>query len=116
MYRIAFVVTFVLAVGAPQASAASAHCPDTTSHSGGSYYAVKSLEVTHTTCAVGEKLARAIPAYRVPKPVRVQGFRCTSTVHYANPGAPPIYGGVEDYVCHKRSKLVTWKLEFPSEI
>jgi hypothetical protein len=99
-----------------QAIASTAHCSGSvSSHFGGTTYQVTNLTVTNTTCAVGKKLSSKIPAYRVPKPLHVEGFRCTATRYYTNPQFPT-NGGYEKYVCHKHGKLVTWNLEVPSEI
>ncbi len=89
--------------GTSQAIANTTHCSGSVySHSGGTTYKVTNLSVNQTTCALGKKLSSKIPAYRVPKPLQVEGFRCTSKLHYSNPQSP-IYGGFEDYVCRKQS-------------
>jgi hypothetical protein len=99
-----------------QAVASTTHCPGSVySHSGGTSYKVTNLAVTNTTCAVGKKLSSKIPAYRVPKPIHVEGFLCTATRYYSSPQLPQA-GGYEKYMCHKQSKLITWNLDVPSEI
>jgi hypothetical protein len=113
-----FVLLAMLAVSpiTSQAVASTTRCSGSVySHSGGTTYKVTSLAVTNTTCAVGKKLSSKIPAYRVPKPIHVEGFLCTATRYYSSPQLPQA-GGYEKYVCHKQSKLVTWNLEVPSEI
>jgi hypothetical protein len=112
-----FVVPVILAASAipSQAFASTTHCSGpVSSHSGGTTYKVIDLSVTHTTCTVGKKLSSKIPADNMPKPITVEGFRCTATVHYTHPGIS-VAGGSENYVCRKQTKLVTWDLEVPAE-
>jgi hypothetical protein len=82
---------------------------------GGPAYRVTDLTVRHTTCAVGRRLSSRIPAYRVPRPLRVAGFRCRATTHYANPQLPAA-GGYQQLACRRRREAVRWHLEVPSEI
>ncbi len=116
-YVALFVLPIVLAAGAipSQALASTTHCSGpVSSHSGGTTYKVTDLSVSHTTCAVGKKLSSKIPASMVPKPITVEGFRCTATLRYTHPGIT-VAGGSENYVCHKQQKLVSWSLEVPVE-
>jgi hypothetical protein len=113
------VLVAVLAVGSitSQAFASTTHCPGSFySHSsGGPSYKVTNLTVTNTTCVAGKRLSGKIPVYRVLRPLNVEGFRCTATMHYTNPQFPS-GGGHQMYLCRKRSKAVTWNLEIPSEL
>jgi hypothetical protein len=116
-WAVLFVLPMMLAAGVvpSQALASTTHCSGpVSSHSGGTTYKVTDLSVTNTTCAVGKKLSSKIPAYMVPKPITVEGFRCTSTLRYTHPGIP-VAGGSENYVCRKHQKLVSWSLEVPVE-
>ncbi len=118
----AFVAMFVLlatwvagAITSQAVAASTTHCSGpVSSHSGNFVYKVTNLTVANTTCAVGKKLSSKIPASRAPKPIKVEGFRCTSTLQYTHPEIP-VAGGSENYVCRKSRKLVSWSLEIPAE-
>lgn len=109
--------TLLIAMAPATSAAGTTRCPGTFySHAPGtSSYKVTDLTVTNTTCKVGKKLSSKIPAYRVPKPLHVAGFQCTAIRHYSSSQIPTA-GGYESYTCRKKSELVTWKLEVPSEI
>lgn len=119
-YHITALCTVILCVilGPPTARAAgSTPCPGQlySEIPGGPKYRITDLMVMNTTCAVGRRLSRSLPPYRVLKPRQADGFHCAATMYYAEP-QQPLDDGYQEYTCRQHRKIVRWNVEVPSEI